>query len=446
MDPRRRYVTIAAVALVGGLGLGTPGARTQASDSCTPLPSDAVAWWRGEESMEDVFCVNDGTFGGPGYSAGMVGSAFDLDGSSQWVGVPDDDSLDTPDGFTLEGWVFPRTGSHRVIVSKWDDDAGSWSWIIHHKIFDGSFPGLEISNGTNHNGLGTLTAAHALTDNDWNHIAASYDAASGVVKFYVNGSLSVTATLPVTGISVGSSTANLIIGAVNLSRANKEVFDGKIDELTLYSRALTDDEVAAIYDAGADGKCLPEPVIVCPSDLGPFEATGPDGAAVEFDDATATDRCGDALTTTCDATSGDSFPVGETTVTCSATDADLGTSASCSFTITVVDTTPPVIDSVVPSLTTLWPPNNKMRSITLTVDADDLVGVTECKIVGVTSDEAQGKDVDAVVTGDLSLDLRAQRDGKGDGRVYTITVRCKDAAGNATTSTTTVVVPHDQGK
>ena len=50
------------------------------------------------------------------------------------------------------------------------------------------------------------------------------------------------------------------------------------------------------------------------------------------------------------------------------------------------------------------------------------------------------------ITGDLTLDLRAERSGQGDGRVYTITIECTDASGNPSAKDVTVIVPHDQGK
>ena len=53
---------------------------------------------------------------------------------------------------------------------------------------------------------------------------------------------------------------------------------------------------------------------------------------------------------------------------------------------------------------------------------------------------------DVEITGDLSLNLRAERSGKGTGRVYTITVECSDASGNTSTRSVDVTVPHTQGK
>ena len=72
------------------------------------------------------------------------------------------------------------------------------------------------------------------------------------------------------------------------------------------------------------------------------EATSPAGAVATFADATALDIVDGPLPATCDHASGDTFPVGVTTVTCSATDAH-GNTGTASFTVTVTDTTAPVV-------------------------------------------------------------------------------------------------------
>jgi hypothetical protein len=66
------------------------------------------------------------------------------------------------------------------------------------------------------------------------------------------------------------------------------------------------------------------------------------------------------------------------------------------------------------------------------------------QIVRVACDEPSDGDVS--ITGALTVKLRAERDGKGDGRVYTIHVSCTDSAGNVSTGTVDVTVPHDQGE
>ena len=53
---------------------------------------------------------------------------------------------------------------------------------------------------------------------------------------------------------------------------------------------------------------------------------------------------------------------------------------------------------------------------------------------------------DIVIVDDFTFNLRAERSGTGQGRVYTITYQVTDACGNSTLASATVTVPHDKGK
>ena len=95
----------------------------------------------------------------------------------------------------------------------------------------------------------------------------------------------------------------------------------------------------------------------------------------------------------------------------------------------------------------------QMIPVTISVDVSDACDANPtCKITTVFSDEAVGGTGDGdtspdwVITGDLTLDLRAERSGQGGGRVYTITIECTDVAGNPSTRDLTVTVPPDQDK
>ena len=116
------------------------------------------------------------------------------------------------------------------------------------------------------------------------------------------------------------------------------------------------------------------------------------------------------------------------------------------FTVTVVDTTPPSIASVAPSQSSLWPPNKKMATVSLSVNASDNVTSSPgCAISSVSSNEAGAGQWE--IAGPLELMLQSDRLGSGTGRVYTIAITCVDSAGNVSEpATTTVTVPHDQGR
>jgi hypothetical protein len=148
------------------------------------------------------------------------------------------------------------------------------------------------------------------------------------------------------------------------------------------------------------------------------------------------------------------FPLGITTVTITATDAS-GNIASDTVVVNVVDTTLPEI-SVAVSPDTLWPANHKMVDITATVTVNDICDAAPTVVLtSVTSNEpddakgnGNGKTVDDIQGADIGTEdyifqLRAERAGGGDGRVYTITYTVTDASGNSASASATVVVPHD---
>jgi hypothetical protein len=124
----------------------------------------------------------------------------------------------------------------------------------------------------------------------------------------------------------------------------------------------------------------------------------------------------------------------------------LGQASEDATVVTVVDTTPPSIASVTASPARLWPPNHKMEPVTVTAAAADGCGTATCAIASIRSNEPVdgtgdgSTSTDWQVTGPSTVDLRAERSGGGSGRVYTLTVRCTDPAGNASTGTTTVSV------
>ncbi len=132
---------------------------------------------------------------------------------------------------------------------------------------------------------------------------------------------------------------------------------------------------------------------------------------------------------------------------------DGAANGTCSTTVAVVDTTPPVITSASASPNVLWPPNHKMVPITISVVATDLCASASCRIKSVTSNEQiqhpgkKNKSPDWSTNGPLALQLRAERSGKSkNGRTYNVTVECTDPSGNASTRTVVITVPHDQGK
>ena len=221
------------------------------------------------------------------------------------------------------------------------------------------------------------------------------------------------------------------------------------------------------------------------ADAGPdqaVEATSPAGATVSLNGLGSSDPDGDALSYGWSAPGivfGDptssgpvgAFPLGETEVTLTVHDPD-GASSTDVVLITVVDTTPPVL-AIATEVAYLWPPNHKYQEIGLSIQVTDIadpsVSVTGTAVSS-EPDDAKGNG-DGKTSGDIRvtlddgtallssntlpevalapqggrLELRAERSGGSDGRIYTITVIARDVSGNTTTAAGAVTVRHDQG-
>lgn len=113
------------------------------------------------------------------------------------------------------------------------------------------------------------------------------------------------------------------------------------------------------------------------------------------------------------------------------------------------DSIPPTL-SVSPTVATIWPPNRAMVLVGINATvSDNSGGIPVVKLVSITCDDScNSADIAeaAFGTDDRAFKLRADRTGGGKGRTYTITYEATDASGNKATATTTVIVPHDQGK
>ena len=249
-------------------------------------------------------------------------------------------------------------------------------------------------------------------------------------------------------VSYSASAADLVDGsvAVSGSPASGSTFAIGSTSVALSASDSRGNTSSASFSVTVQDTTAP--VLTVPANQ-VLEATSAAGAVANFA-ASATDAVGVTSLTTSVA-SGSTFAIGTTTVVVTAQDA-AGNTTSGSFTVTVRDTTAPVIATLTNTAPTLWPPNHKMVNVTVNAGVTDAVGVTSVKIVRVTSSEpdnglGDGDTAgDIVITGNLTLQLRAERSGNGNGRTYTITVEARDAAGNATTRTTTAFVPKSQGK
>jgi hypothetical protein len=207
-----------------------------------------------------------------------------------------------------------------------------------------------------------------------------------------------------------------------------------------------------------------KPVVTAPANVTVNTGPGNTSCTVTVSDATlgtasATDSCQGSLSTTRSGVpSGNIFPAGTTTITYSATDAS-GNTGTATQTVTVIDNTVPII-TLNGQSHSMWPPSHNYETFSVSDfvtsasdNCDANVSLSSVVIEKVTSDEIENGNGDGNTINDIvisadckSVQLRSEREGDGNGRVYTITFLVRDASGNTTRATATVVVQKNPGE
>ncbi len=220
---------------------------------CDPAPTGLVGWWPGDGNTDDLANGDNGVLqGGVTYAAGKVGQAFSFDGSGQALSVGNPVGLQLQD-FTIEAWI------QRASLTQVSSDPSGGAIFGYGN--GGYLLGLNNSGQMFLTQIGVSVSSSAqIIDSSWHHVAVAKVGTS--VVFYVDG-----VAYPAPAFSVSFQfTTPAAIGARGDNLANS--FLGLIDEVSIYSRALTASEIQGIYDAGSDGKCkqyVPASIITQPS-------------------------------------------------------------------------------------------------------------------------------------------------------------------------------------
>src|ERR1051326_5740901 len=224
---------------------------TAGAGACYTTPSGVISWYRAEGNAADSAGTNTASFtGGATTGAGYVGQAFSLNGSTAYVTAPDSVTL-RPTSITADAWVnfssIPSTLA--TIVGKTLGSSFFDSYVIW---FDNA--GVLRAEISDNSGEMQVSAPWSPSTNTWYHVAFTFDSATQTETLYLNGNQVGTATY--SGRQIAYDTNPLVIGADIDNGSYQFFFPGSIDEVTLFSRALTGAEIQNVFFAGATGKCF----------------------------------------------------------------------------------------------------------------------------------------------------------------------------------------------
>ncbi|NOZ67837.1 MAG: hypothetical protein GXP46_00985 [Deferribacteres bacterium] len=190
---------------------------------------------------------NDGTeYGGLKYKQGIKGESASLDGIDDYIRVPSDLSLNPVDQLSISFWVKVEgfTNVWSPIIHKGGPISGGSAnreytvWLQDTSSFLLSSAGDNSSQYYNY--------ACCAVSGYWTHYAGIIDRQNHSMKIYVNGVLKLDANDPYSTFNNNSD--DLLIGWTEEVYSGFSPFKGRIDELRIYHRALTEDEVKELYE------------------------------------------------------------------------------------------------------------------------------------------------------------------------------------------------------
>jgi len=242
----------------GFLGIGVytaPPVHAQPAPTCVPPPPNMISWWPGDGNPTDIVGTNTGTLvNGAAFAPGMVGQAFSLLGSNDYVDVGGGFNLTN---MTLDAWVLidpaTNTGNIRVISKDNYQLPGTRKTFILKSSGAGSggVDGGALFQVLIGEEWDVVGAPSALTAG-WHHLAGVRDVPANRFELYVDGAMVASKTPTVLGPI--DSDVQTVIGTMNPSLLG-ENFSGLIDEVEIFNRGLTQTEIQAIVNAGSAGKC-----------------------------------------------------------------------------------------------------------------------------------------------------------------------------------------------
>ncbi len=221
-----------------------------AQTGCTPAAPDLAVWYPGDGNSHDIEGGNDGMLqNGATFAPGLIGQAFSFDGMDDQVVVPHAANQNGGTQITIDAWIQTEGSGHgwSIMQKRSPANFGGYTFETTHSPYGGD-NGLQwvIWIGGSIHIL--QTPANVLEVGSFQHVAATYDGA--MMRIYVDGLEK--ASMPMSG-TIDPTTDDVVIGR-NVA-VPAFAFHGLIDELDLFQRALSPEEIQAIYNAGVAGKC-----------------------------------------------------------------------------------------------------------------------------------------------------------------------------------------------
>ena len=213
----------------------------------TPTLPGLVHQWSGEGNATDSAGTSNGTLTSTGvsYATGIVGQAFQFNGSGGYVTLPTSADITGTGPLSISVWI--KTSSDGVIIQQRDPNISNGEYQL--AVQGGKIYWWDNANGQY--GF-QITSTRAVADGQWHHIVAVREA-NGTGEIFIDGQLDSTQAGPDVplgsgiGVYIGEDVRDLYYESQGYS---PEIFTGLIDQVGLYNQALNPVQVHSLYNDG----------------------------------------------------------------------------------------------------------------------------------------------------------------------------------------------------
>jgi len=200
---------------------------------------DFVGWWKFDDgsgtTARDSTGQNDAPIYGATWANGIIGGALSLDGVNDYVSTSSVVMTDTQD-ITMAGWVYwNATSGNSVIFYNGDTGTSGYGVLVNNGACEAGNKIVVLIGGINCDAVSSSTT---LPTNTWTHVALTREGTAW--KLYVNGDYKHTGTT-----NPNTPAGSTLIGAGTTPELNN--FNGLIDDVRIYDRALSAAEIQALY-------------------------------------------------------------------------------------------------------------------------------------------------------------------------------------------------------
>ncbi|MET8243117.1 LamG-like jellyroll fold domain-containing protein [Streptomyces sp. NPDC005202] len=212
-----------------------------------------AAWWKLNQTSGTNVTDASGT-GNTATASGVTWSdgAANFAGTSGQQIATNGPVLDTSASYTVSAWVkMSSLPTHNETIVAQNGSTNS-AFMLQYNYAHTSAPLWSMEQTSKDASGATFPAAYSTaepTSGDWTHLVGVYDAATGAVKIYVNGTLSGSGT----NTTPWGATGPLTIGQAKYAGSPTDFLPGAVSNVQVYQRALSSTEISSLYGKGRDG-------------------------------------------------------------------------------------------------------------------------------------------------------------------------------------------------